>query len=223
LEITEVRVKLVESGRDKLRAFCSITIDEAFVVRDLKIIDGTKGLFVAMPSRKLTSRCPRCGFKNQVRSNYCNDCGKGLPEESGAVDGRAKVHADIAHPIHSECREQLQARVVEAYEREVEASRSPDYRPRDLDDFEDIEPPEERRPVLATGDAEESPGGESAPSSSATLGPVRDLDRDPRAIDRPAPRPERPAQAERPAQPTPRGGGGRDLPPPDDNFAAGIF
>jgi hypothetical protein len=74
--------------------------------------------------------------------------------------------------------------------------------------------------VLATGDAEESPGGESAPSSSATLGPVRDLDRDPRAIDRPAPRP---AQAERPAQPTPRGGGGRDLPPPDDNFAAGIF
>ncbi len=220
MEITEVRVKLVESGRDKLRAFCSITIDEAFVVRDLKIIDGTKGLFVAMPSRKLTSRCPRCGFKNQVRSNYCNDCGKGLPEESGAVDGRAKVHADIAHPIHSECREQLQARVVEAYEREVEASRSPDYRPRDLDDFEDIEPPEERRPVLATGDAEESPGGESAPSSSATLGPVRDLDRDPRAIDRPAPRP---AQAERPAQPTPRGGGGRDLPPPEDNFAAGIF
>ncbi|HLU47075.1 MAG TPA: septation protein SpoVG family protein, partial [Planctomycetota bacterium] len=40
MEITEVRVKLVASGEDRLRAFCSITIDDDFVVRDLKIIDG---------------------------------------------------------------------------------------------------------------------------------------------------------------------------------------
>lgn len=53
MEITEVRIKLVagEAG-SKLRAFASITIDGAFVVHDLKVIQGVKGLFLAMPSRK---------------------------------------------------------------------------------------------------------------------------------------------------------------------------
>ena len=56
--ITEVRIKLMEDNNERLQAFCSVTFDDAFVVRDLKIIEGTKGSFVAMPSRKLTDRCP---------------------------------------------------------------------------------------------------------------------------------------------------------------------
>lgn len=50
MEITEVRVFPVDE--EKLKAYVTITIDNCFVVRDLKIIDGTKGLFVAMPSKK---------------------------------------------------------------------------------------------------------------------------------------------------------------------------
>ena len=50
MEITEVRVFPVDE--DKLKAYVTITIYSCFVVRDLKIIDGTKGLFVAMPSKK---------------------------------------------------------------------------------------------------------------------------------------------------------------------------
>ena len=50
MEITEVRVFPVDE--DKLKAYVTITIDNCFVIRDLKIIDGTKGLFVAMPSKK---------------------------------------------------------------------------------------------------------------------------------------------------------------------------
>ena len=57
MEITEVRIKLMEDNNERLQAFCSVTFDDAFVVRDLKIIEGTKGSFVAMPSRKLTDRC----------------------------------------------------------------------------------------------------------------------------------------------------------------------
>ena len=59
--ITEVRIKLMEDNNEneRLQAFCSVTFDDAFVVRDLKIIEGTKGSFVAMPSRKLTDRCPQ--------------------------------------------------------------------------------------------------------------------------------------------------------------------
>ena len=64
MEITEVRVKLVEDTDDRLQAFCSITFDNSFVVRDLKVIEGTNGPFVAMPSRKMTAHCPRCHSKN---------------------------------------------------------------------------------------------------------------------------------------------------------------
>src|SRR3972149_4404393 len=78
--ITEVRVKLVNRPNDKLRAFCSITLDNALVVRDLKIIEGAKGPFVAMPSRKLTDRCPKCGGENHIMAKYCNDCGCKLEE-----------------------------------------------------------------------------------------------------------------------------------------------
>jgi len=50
IEITEVRVSL--RNDDKLKAFVSITLNDSFVVRGLKIIHGNSGLFVAMPSRK---------------------------------------------------------------------------------------------------------------------------------------------------------------------------
>ena len=50
IEITEVRVSL--RNDDKLKAFVSITLNDSFVIRGLKIIHGNSGLFVAMPSRK---------------------------------------------------------------------------------------------------------------------------------------------------------------------------
>ncbi len=50
MNITEVRVSLRDDA--KLKAFASITIDESFVIRGLKIIEGKSGTFVAMPSRK---------------------------------------------------------------------------------------------------------------------------------------------------------------------------
>ena len=52
MEITEVRIKLTEEAGDRLQAFCSITLDHCFVIRDLKIIRGTTGYFVSMPSKK---------------------------------------------------------------------------------------------------------------------------------------------------------------------------
>lgn len=136
VNITEVRIKLMEDASDRLRGFCSITFDDAFVVRDLKIIEGSSGPFVAMPSRKLTAHCPQCGGKNHLRAGYCNNCGFRLrvaPAERTA-DGRAKLYADIAHPINSECREMIQNRVIEEYEKEVEHAKQPGYRSR-YDDY----------------------------------------------------------------------------------------
>jgi stage V sporulation protein G len=130
MEITEVNVRLLDSRNDKLRAFCSITIDNAFVVRDLKVIDGTKGFFVAMPSRKITCRCIKCRTKNFVKSNFCNECGTKMahtvvPDK----DGHPKIYADIAHPINTPCRDMIQDKVLIAYKSEREKSKKVSYPP----------------------------------------------------------------------------------------------
>jgi stage V sporulation protein G len=127
--ITEVRIKLMEDNNERLQAFCSVTFGDAFVVRDLKIIEGTKGSFVAMPSRKLTDRCHGCGCKNHLRARFCNQCGSKLDEDRANrdTDGRAKLHADIAHPINSACREVIQSAVLKAYQEEKDRSKQPGY------------------------------------------------------------------------------------------------
>ena len=129
MEITEVRVKLVENADDRLQAFCSITFDNSFVVRDLKVIEGANGPFVAMPSRKMTGHCPRCQCKNHSRALYCNQCGNKLKPYSSqeSSEGRAKLYADIAHPINSECREMIQNAVLEEYKVELAKSKEPGY------------------------------------------------------------------------------------------------
>jgi stage V sporulation protein G len=146
VEITEIRIKLMEerdNSNERLQAFCSVTFDNMFVVRDLKIIEGTKGSFVAMPSRKLTDRCHQCSCKNHLRARYCNQCGAKLNEDRAPrdPDGRAKLHADIAHPINSSCREFIQGSIVKAFHEEMEKAKLPGYVCRydeiDAGDFDD--------------------------------------------------------------------------------------
>lgn len=82
MKITDVRVrKIAKEG--KMKAIVSITIDDEFVVHDIKVIEGEKGLFIAMPSKK-------------------------------ATDGE---YRDIAHPINSTTRENIQNIILESYEK----------------------------------------------------------------------------------------------------------
>ena len=138
MEITEVKIKVLpdKDRGERLRAFCSMTIDNAFVIRDLKVIEGSKGAFVAMPSRKLTDKCSKCGGKNHLRARFCNECGGKLDENRAEKDeqGRAKLHADIAHPINSDCREMVQKKVLAAYNLEIERSKEPGYVPPHAED-----------------------------------------------------------------------------------------
>ncbi len=85
MQITDVRVRKVEK-EGKMRAVVSITIDEEFVVHDIKVIEGEKGLFIAMPSRR-------------------------------AADGE---YRDIAHPINSQTRENIQRMILDKYQKEIE-------------------------------------------------------------------------------------------------------
>ena len=143
MEITEVRVKLVANKDDRLKGFCSMTLDNEFVVRDVKVIEGISGLFVAMPSRKMSDHCEKCGGKNHLRARFCNNCGGALSENRAKKDakGRMKLHADIAHPINAECRKRIQERIVADFEEEIEKSQEPGYKPVDLDE-DDYEVPD---------------------------------------------------------------------------------
>ena len=85
MQITDVRVrKITKEGR--MKAVVSITLDDEFVVHDIKVIEGEKGLFIAMPSKK-------------------------------ATDGE---YRDIAHPINSSTRENLQRVILESYEKALD-------------------------------------------------------------------------------------------------------
>ncbi len=81
MTVTDVRIRRVDSD-GKMKAVVSITIDDEFAIHDIKVIQGDKGLFIAMPSRK-------------------------------AKDGE---YRDIAHPINSTTRDNIQKIILERYE-----------------------------------------------------------------------------------------------------------
>ncbi|MBU4252086.1 MAG: SpoVG family protein [Candidatus Omnitrophica bacterium] len=123
MEITEVRIILKDSQDKKLKAYATVTFDNVFVVRDIKVIEGGTGLFIAMPSRKVKHACPKCAFKNELRSKYCNQCAVLLPVEinpqrAEEIPGSQAEHRDIAHPITQSFREYLQKKVLEVYAQE---------------------------------------------------------------------------------------------------------
>jgi len=85
MNITDVRIrKMAKEG--KMKAVVSITIDDVFVIHDIKVIEGEKGLFIAMPSKK-------------------------------ATDGE---YRDIAHPINSPTRNDIQDIILASYQKAVE-------------------------------------------------------------------------------------------------------
>ena len=102
MKITDVRIrKIAKEG--KMKAVVSITLDDEFVVHDIKVIEGEKGLFIAMPSRKTTT-------------------------------GEYK---DIAHPINSQTREQIQDIILKEYQQalteEEQTENSFDYQDEEVD------------------------------------------------------------------------------------------
>ena len=125
MDISEVRVSVREHHQTRLKAYATITFERCFVVRNVKIIEGNHGLFVAMPSRKPKTPCATCHYKNDLGSRFCNQCGAALSGQANHTAGagdlelpEAMAHRDIAHPITVECRQQIQHAVLEAYEAE---------------------------------------------------------------------------------------------------------
>jgi len=124
MEITEVRIFLKDSPDKKLKAYATVTFDNAFVVRNIKVIQGASALFIAMPSRKIKQPCSKCGFKNESRAKFCNQCGIQLPMSTRTIAQPAESftqseHKDIAHPVTQSFREYLQKRILDEYEQKA--------------------------------------------------------------------------------------------------------
>jgi stage V sporulation protein G len=123
MEITEVRVSLSENASTRLKAYASVTFDRCFVVRNMKIIEGKNGLFVAMPSRKPKINCGTCQVKNDLGNRFCSQCGASLARQTTQIPGAGDLeapeglsHRDIVHPITAEFRQYLQKIVLDAYD-----------------------------------------------------------------------------------------------------------
>lgn len=109
------------AGEHRLKAYATVTFDHCFVVRNIKVIEGRSGLFVAMPSHRAKTVCARCQFKNDVGGRFCVQCGNRLPPPVPGPEGDAgefAAHRDIAHPITVEFRQYLQQTILAAYDAE---------------------------------------------------------------------------------------------------------
>jgi len=225
MKVTKVSVKLAPESADRLKAFCTMTVDDEFVVRDLKVIEGTSGLFVAMPSRKLTDHCPKCGNKNHLRAKFCNDCGTKLPENRAAdAEAQGKLHADIAHPINSDCRNRIQDAILDAYRQECRsAGRKQDARQADRE-LADEPPPAEaapQEPSAPQTPAPAPPGEEPSAGEPTQAGPEPAAPES-KPPEPGAPEPE-PPEEERDQQAPGDQGGGEEEPGKGHIFGEGIL
>jgi stage V sporulation protein G len=155
MKITDVAIQLAPRGQDRLRGYCCITIDGSFVVRDIKIISGPHGLFVAMPSRKVMASCLQCHTKNHLHSRFCNQCGSPFPSMIPTGD-RVKMHCDVAHPISAECRQTIEKEILNAFGAELHRAQQPGYVSRQIGDGGDAIAPTEFLPPHANPPRSES-------------------------------------------------------------------
>ena len=86
--------------------------------------------------------CDHCGTENPGPRKFCNNCGVKLNENRSNKDGKGKIklHADIAHPIHADCRKKIQEEVIKAFKQTLENSKALDYKPVEIDEAEDEVP-----------------------------------------------------------------------------------
>ena len=88
MKITDIRIHLIPNSESKLKARASITIEDCFVVHDIKILEGNQGYFICMPNRK-------------------------TPEG---------IYKDVAHPINTATRVEINKLVLDKYEEELKAA-----------------------------------------------------------------------------------------------------
>ncbi len=102
MEVTNVKIAL-KNTEGTLRAYATVTFDDEFVVKDIKVTETEKGLAMSMPRRKIK-------LKEEV--------------DESDPEVRAKLYKDIAHPINSQAREKIEKAIFAEYENELKKANS---------------------------------------------------------------------------------------------------
>ena len=92
MKITKVQGKKFENAGSNVKGLVEVTLDNCFVVKDIRIIEKPEKMIVAMPSKKVNSH-----------------------NEDGSINTELKVNKDVAHPINSETREMFNKTILDAY------------------------------------------------------------------------------------------------------------
>jgi len=127
VEITDVRLRKIET-EGKLRAYVSITFDDSFVVHDLRVIDGNKGMFVAMPSKRLPNGDHKDiahPINTEIREKIQNavlDVYNRESEEAPQVKVEPKVEPKVEEAVE-ESKEEEKEEAVEETATEEEAEK----------------------------------------------------------------------------------------------------
>jgi len=156
VEITDVRLRKIET-EGKLRAYVSVTFDDSFVVHDLRVIDGTKGMFVAMPSKRLPNGDHKDiahPINTEIREKIQNavlDVYNRELEEAPQVKEEAKEEAEVE--------EKEEAKEEESKEEESKEEEKEESKEEEIEEAKEEESKEEQKEETAEEETEKKEEG----------------------------------------------------------------
>ena len=106
MQITEIRIHLM--NEDRLKAFASVIFDDAFVVRNMKIVEGNHGIFLCMPSRKMVDGTHKDmvhpisqEFRTYLESHILKAYKEELAKQKGNSSANSHVNCESSSEAHS--------------------------------------------------------------------------------------------------------------------------
>lgn len=132
MQVTKVDVRLaaelvehIRAGRSLAErlgiiAYCNITFDQSFIVRDVRVIGDADSIKISMPSRKLSVNFA-CGHKNDFDNEFCGKCGQARAIAADLMLAGMRCYFDVCHPIESHLRRHLNDMTIAAIERAIAA------------------------------------------------------------------------------------------------------
>ena len=129
MDITELRMDIPslhyapDDSRSAFLACFSLVFDDELIMHSVKLIQGKRSPFLAMPCERKHDHCPGCRAKNHLTANFCSNCGKQLDKDRHAAlfaegNNRNKLYNDLVHPITNDLREYLLEECLDAYNKE---------------------------------------------------------------------------------------------------------
>jgi stage V sporulation protein G len=121
VRITSVRITGYGKSDTPVVAFVDVELDGQFVIHECKVLKDGNHRFVAMPSARVTDKCPECRARNYLEANWCNRCGVELAKgRMFHSDGRQReLYHDLLHPLTAEFRSMLESAVFAVLDSET--------------------------------------------------------------------------------------------------------